>query len=461
MPHSAPSSNSLRDDALAIWTAAVDAVRSERLVQEAVTLDGDTLVVQGERFPLGKGRLLVVGAGKAGGGMAGGLETALGSFAEGRRDGWINVPADCVRDTGWIHLHAARPPGINEPTAEAVAGTQEILNRVQSLSPEDLCLVLISGGGSALLCAPADGISLDDKVQITRRLSEAGASIDELNTVRRSLSNVKGGGLARACKAGRMIVLLISDVIGDPLETIASGPTVARSREELAEDAEKSREIIQRLIPDAAAVPESVRRALSRDYSTGILSQNPQPANVAHCLLGNNRTALEAAAAAAKRLRYHVVDIRPEEQGEAAEVGRRLADEARTLRDHAARNPNRLCLITGGEPVVRLGSSKGPRKGGRNQEVVLAAVDQIWNDGMHKIAILSGGTDGEDGPTDAAGAVADAELLMIARQQQLSPASFLTSHNSYPFFEATHGLIRTGPTQTNVMDVRVALIDAR
>ena len=225
-------------DALRIWRAGLEAVRSERLIREHVRVAGHWLIV-GEEQPIDLqriGRIAVVGAGKAGAGMAAGLEEALGpEIAESKQlVGWVNVPADCVppgedggppRTARRIHLHAARPAGRNEPTAEGVAGTEEILKIVSLLRPDDLCLCLISGGGSALLPAPAEGISLADKLAVTQHLSAAGADI-RLNTVRKQLSRIKGGGLARACRAGRLVSLIISDVLGDPLDLIASGPTV-------------------------------------------------------------------------------------------------------------------------------------------------------------------------------------------------------------------------------------------
>src|SRR5690606_19624071 len=173
-------------------------------------------------------RIVVVGGGKAGAGMAQGVLQAIPESVRQAKQltGWLNVPADCVTECGPIHLHAARPAGVNEPTPEGVAGTDEILRQVASLSDEDLCLVLISGGGSALLPAPAEGITLADKLAVTRHLSASGANIEQLNLVRKELSRIKGGGLARACRAGRMVALIISDVLGDPLHLIASGPTV-------------------------------------------------------------------------------------------------------------------------------------------------------------------------------------------------------------------------------------------
>ena len=226
------SNEQLREDALAIWRAGLAAVDSERLVRDHVVIAGKLVVI--EDLPLSLDdydRIVVVGAGKAGAGMAAGLERILAEWflaAKATRtvSGVVNVPADCVRPLRWITLHAARPPGMNEPTEAGVTGTNKILQLVASLTPRDLCFCLLSGGGSALLPAPLPGISLADKQAVTKHLSAAGANIRELNTVRKQLSRIKGGGLARACHAGRIITLIISDVLGDPLDVIASGPTV-------------------------------------------------------------------------------------------------------------------------------------------------------------------------------------------------------------------------------------------
>ncbi len=197
MSHAPRTAVQLREDALAIWRAGLAAVQADRLVQDNVRVEGDLLYVEDELID---------------------LTTQV--------SGWVNVPDDCVLPLKQIYLHGGRPAGVNEPTGAGVAGTLEILQLVASLGPNDLCIALLSGGGSALLPAPAMGISLEDKQAVTRALSAAGANIAELNTVRKQLSRIKGGGLARACTAGRLISLIISDVLGDPLDLIASGPTV-------------------------------------------------------------------------------------------------------------------------------------------------------------------------------------------------------------------------------------------
>lgn len=440
--------NPLRDDARSIWQAAVDAVDSTRLVQQAIRVSNQTLTIGGQTIDLSAvGRIVVVGAGKAGAGMAAGVEATLGPALLDRVSGHVNVPADCVRKLKRITLHAARPAEVNEPTEQAVAGTQAILDLVANLSPNDLCLVLISGGGSALLVSPTPGVTLDEKRLVARRLAAAGATIQELNTVRKQLSTVKGGRLAARIAAGNTFALLISDVIGDPLDVIASGPTVADSTTPADADA-----ILRRLLPEDE-IPESIRESLR--------SAEPvpdPPATLRNVVIGNNRTAVAAAIAEARRRGYEVKDIGSENAGEAADWGRTLAEAALDARRRTSRP---FCMVGGGETTVRLSDVSNPGKGGRNQEIALAAVDRFWNEHNEGLVVLSGGTDGEDGPTDAAGAIADSIVIANARRKRLSPRDFLPGHDSYWFFDATGGLIRTGPTHTNVMDVQVVIAKPR
>ena len=434
-----------REHAVDIWRAGVAAVASDRLVRDAVRTDGSALHVLDERFAAADwDRLLVVGAGKAGAGMAAGFAAAVaGSPWADRLTGFVIVPADCVRaDVPGFTLHAGRPAGVNEPRPEGVAGTRRILELVRGCGPRDLCVVLLSGGGSALLVAPAEGVTLADKLAVTKLLAARGAAIGELNTVRKHLSAVKGGGLARAGGAGRLVCLAISDVIGDPLDVIASGPTVAdptAPADALA--------VLRRFVPDEADLPAPVWTAVGRDRR-----ERGVPPTARTAVIGSNAVATAAARRAALSLDYAVDRTGPAEGGEAAEVGRRLVPRT----DHGGDGP--LCRISGGEPTVTL--CENPGRGGRNQELVLAAVDAVWDalGGFGGAVVLSGGTDGEDGPTDAAGAVADDALLRRARELGLHPRPFLDRNDAYPFFEATGGLLKTGPTHTNVMDLRVVLV---
>jgi glycerate 2-kinase len=442
-----------RDDALAIWRAGVAAVDSERLVKGCLRATDQALEIRGQRFPLSPaGRILVVGAGKAGAGMAAGLEAALaGTPCFNRLSGWVNVPSDCVRPLRKIHLHPARPAGLNEPTVAGVAGAEEILRRVHQLSTEDLCLVLLSGGASALLPAPAPGVSLADKLAVTRLLMAGGATINELNCVRKHLSAIKGGNLARAAGEARVVSLIISDVIGDPLDVIGSGPTVA-DRSTVAD----ALGVLERIASRRSDVPDGVWSFLEAKRNEP--PDPPLPIRVCNFVIGNNETALSAAASKASELGYVVRSLGSGNRGEAPDVGRELAARVVAIRDADAAASGPYCLLAGGETTVRLAATSEPRRGGRNQELVLGVVDSLWADGLPRVAVLSGGTDGEDGPTDAAGAVADAELIQTARQLGLSPGPFLAINNAYEFFDRTGGLIKTGPTHTNVMDVWVALI---
>jgi hydroxypyruvate reductase len=461
------SAAELRADALAIWRAGVDAVRSDRLVKENVRVEGDWLVI-GEaaaddpvRLSLKSiGRIAVVGAGKAGAGMAAGLLEAVGSrvMAEKRVRGWVNVPADCVREWGAIHLHAARPAGVNEPTAEGVFGAERILEIVSSLGADDVCICLISGGGSALMPAPVEGVSLAEKQAVTRLLSAGGANIEELNTVRKQLSRTKGGGLARVCRAGRLITLIISDVLGDPVDVIASGPTV--------EDSRTARDALAILERYAAGDEQVTPGALSylRAKTAAKKVECPLFCEVVNLVIGNNAVAVDAAGMEAERRGYsHAMHAASKLEGAAEDVGRDLARMALKM----GSEPGPDCLITGGEPTVKLALAEVRGKGGRNQQLVLAALIEIMSaergvrnmEQETRFALLSAGTDGEDGPTDAAGAVIDADLIARLRASPVDAVDYLRRNDAYSLFDQFGGLIKTGTTHTNVCDVRVVVVD--
>ncbi len=362
----------LRQDAIAIWHAAVAAVASDRLVRENVNVEGEMLRIVDDVVPLAKvRRICVVGAGKAGAGMAAGLESALGStiLSQQQVSGWVNVPADCVRPLTHITLHAARPAGVNEPTAEGVRGSEQILDLVASLTPQDLCICLLSGGGSALLPAPAPGISLAEKLAVTRHLSAAGANIEQLNTVRKQLSRIKGGGLARACRAGRLITLIISDVLGDPLDVIASGPTVANHT-----TAQDALEVLRQFPAADPLVADTVNRFLQQRCTTRPDRHWSPTSQVSNFVIGNNAVAVDAAGAEAERRGYsHALLASPTLEGDAEAVGMHLARMALHMRD----TPGPNCLITGGEPTVTLVDAAQRGMGGRNQQLVLAALLEL------------------------------------------------------------------------------------
>lgn len=455
---------SLRNDALRIWRAGVDAVNSSHAVSRAVIVQEDSLSIAGQRFELSDvDHIEVVGAGKAGAGMAAGFEKALqDSPWFDRLSGWVNVPSDCVRPLQKIHLHPGRPPGINEPTKEVIAGTNEILRRVESLGSRDLCIVLLSGGASALLCSPVDGITLEEKLQLTRLLSSSGAPIQELNLVRTQLSNVKGGRLAQRCSAGHMITLVISDVIGDPLDVIGSGPTfAANARPKDAMEVLQRRSLVGRT-PDSVL---TILQAMAERESHASEFAASRSRAVPHVIVASNRIAIQCASEEAARLGYDVVEVLHDVKGDAATQGRAVFRRLQQLREEqrssSGRNRRGLCVIGGGETTVNVASASGPAgKGGRNQEFILAALAaEPTPESWKAIALVSGGTDGEDGPTDAAGAFCD-EAIAVSAATSLTPSATesLERHDSWTFWNQLNALIRTGPTHTNVMDVFVGVV---
>jgi hydroxypyruvate reductase len=453
MPRSA---SELRADVERIWRAGVAAVMPDRLVQSHVRVEGHWLIIGEDTVDLrGVERIAIVGAGKAAGAMAVALEDILGPqrLAKKSVTGSVNVPADCVVPTQRVTLHAARPAGVNEPRQEGVEGTHHILEIVSSLGPGDLCFCVFTGGGSALLPAPVPEITLDDKIRVTRLLSAAGANIEQLNTVRRQLSLVKGGGLAKACRAGRLFTLLISDVLGDSLEAIASGPTVLSST--TAADA-------LAVFDEMGLIAEPELQSVIRYLRQRGVEQKSYPVEkesgcqAVHLVAGNNVAAVDAAGIEAERLRYsHAMISATASEGAAETVGRHLAETALRMRDKAGPD----CLISGGEPTVTLVAESHRGKGGRNQQLALAALTAVGD--CRNIAILSGGTDGEDGPTAAAGAFVTEEVVRAARERQLDPEDYLARNNAYHFFEKSGGLFITGATQTNVCDLRVVAVSRK
>lgn len=441
-------------EALKIWRAGVAAVDTGTLLRKAVRIEGDRLLVGHLEFSLDAiERIAVVGAGKAAAPMAEALEWVLGPdvLRAKKVHGWVNVPETTVKRLQAIYLHPARPLGVNEPTEAAVRGTEEIMKLVQSLGPRDLCFCLITGGASALLPLPVPPLTLEEKIAVTRALSAAGANIDQLNTVRKHLSLVKGGRLAAACKALALVTLIISDVLGDRLDVIGSGPTVRDST-----SAEDALAVLRELKLAPPEVPETVFRILEAERHRPPTQWTSRVENI---IIGNLETAVEAAAEEARKLGYEVRrEVAREAEPTAEEVAARLVQEF--IRMQSSSRPQ--CLVSGGEPVVRLVEASRRGRGGRNQQLVLAALDFLLqmrdlDPTRAKFALLSGGTDGEDGPTDAAGAWIDETMLRAVRQAGVEPADFLARNDAYTFFEEWGTLIKTGPTHTNVGDVRVIL----
>jgi hydroxypyruvate reductase/glycerate 2-kinase len=363
----------------------------------------------------------------------------------------INVPEGCSAPLHHIHLNAARPAASNFPTPAGVAGAEEMLHLLASAGPDDTAVCLISGGGSALLPCPVEGVSLESKLAVTKLLTGCGATIHEMNCVRKHLSRVKGGRLAEAFRGKQLVSLIISDVIGDPLDVIASGPT-APDPTTFA----NAKAILERYGLWAKCPPD-VTTHIQRGCDDAI-PDTPKtlPLNVRNVVIGNNAVALVAARQTAEELGYRVLDLGPFVEGETRHVAAAVAGIVRNIRERSEPIAPPSCILIGGETTVTLGENPG--KGGRNQEFVLAMLERLGADGMRDVAVLSGGTDGEDGPTDAAGAVADGETWAKVTTAGLSVPDHLARHNAYPFFDSVDGLIRTGPTGTNVADVRVILV---
>ncbi len=322
------------------------------------------------------------------------------------------------------------------PDSRSLEAGQRALDFVSALDEEDTLVCLISGGGSALVTAPCEGITLEDMQALTALLLACGARIDEINTLRRHLDRIKGGGLVRASKA-KIISLILSDVIGNPLEAIASGPTVANPT------TNADALLILKKYELETRVAKSIIKTLESDsLLSNIWEHAPRPQNI---IIGDNKLASQAALKQAQREGFHAEILTNELQGEAREVGAMLAQR---LRAEITNQPRPICLIAGGETTVTI---RGDGKGGRNQELVLAAVEELR--GLHEVMLLSLATDGDDGPTDAAGAVATGESARRAEALRVDAAASLSRNDAYFFFEALGDLIRTGPSGTNVNDL--------
>lgn len=397
-----------------------------------------------DRSPSTFRRVVLVGAGKASMSMAGVLEERLGDALGDALDaGLVVVPhgyrAAFPAGQRAPHRVEVIEAGHPVPDEAGALATSHVLDLADRLGAEDLLLVALSGGGSSLWPAFAQGVSLRDAQETFRLLLTSGADIHAINTVRRQLSRTGGGGLARAAAPATVLTLAISDVVGDDLATIASGPTIPDPTTRAdALDVLARFGLIDR-------VPASVRALLTQDEAHEPVAVE----NVRTVPIGSNRDALNAAHYEAERRGYGVV-LHPEPlTGEARDVGRWLAQQALAIE---ADRPT--CLLWGGETTVTV---TGDGRGGRNQELALAAALEL-DGATRSIVVLSGGTDGIDGPTDAAGAWATPQTATQARARGLSPEDHLGRNDAYAFFDALGGLLRTGPTHTNVMDVQVALI---
>jgi hydroxypyruvate reductase len=427
-----------REAAAAIWRAALAAGDVAPLLHRHLRLTGHTLSAGSLTLDLERvRRVLVLGAGKAGASMARAVEARLGPRV---REGFVVVKDGYRVPTARVEVAEAGHP---VPDARGLAASARLLALAEAATAEDLVLVLVSGGGSALTPAPAPPITLEEKQAVTRLLLAAGATINELNAVRKHLSRFKGGLLARAAWPATVLTLALSDVIGDPLDVIASGPT--------APDPTTYGEALMVLERRGVAgrAPASILARL-RAGVRGDVPETPKPGDhaferVTNLVIGNNALVVDAAAAAAERLGYRPHVLTRSLQGEARDVARSLLARARALAGPA-------CLIAGGETTVTV---RGSGRGGRCQEFALAAALQLGAD--ESLVVLAAGTDGTDGPTDAAGGLVDAATVGRARAAGLDPARALADNDAYPLLTATGDSVVSGPTSTNLLDLYLIL----
>ncbi len=462
-----------RNDLLAIFQSGLAAADPVEAVRRHVVRRGRKLRLGDYSFDLKKVRnIFIVGAGKASARMAGALEEILGDrpfdVAQGGPErgrmgriagGWINVkaggPSASAQGAGGaekplrrIHIHEAGHP---VPDEAGLRGAREIVKILESAGEGDLVLLCLSGGGSALMPLPVEGVSLADKQGATQALLACGADIREVNTVRKHLSQLKGGQFARIAQPAEVVALILSDVVGDPLDAIASGPSAPDGTTFGDALAVLSKYGIE------SRVPRSVLEHL-RAGAAGAKPETPKPgdpvfAKVRNLVIANNAASVEACARTSRALGYRPLVLSSTIEGEAREAARVLVAVAREslMRGRPGKPP--CCLISGGETTVTL---RGSGRGGRNQEFALAAA--IAARGLEGVAILAGGTDGTDGPTDAAGAFADGATCDRAAELGLNSADFLARNDSYHFFQPLSDLLVTGPTGTNVMDLYLLLI---
>ena len=389
-------------------------------------------------------RIMCVGAGKAAGHMSQTLENIMRDYLEGGRV--------IVKDGYGTHTHKVHTVEASHPLPDirGVRATKKILKLTSTLTRKDLLIVLLSGGASSLLCSPAQGLTLTDKRQTTNLLLRCGANIHELNTVRKHLSGIKGGQLAKETKA-RILTFLISDVLGDDLTSIGSGPTVPDPTTfQEAKDILHHYQIWDR-------IPERVRKHMDQGVEGRIpdtwKNRSRHSSRNQSFILANNQTAIDGMVPEAKSLGLRPFVLESPLQGEAKDLGAILGALAKDIREYG--NPIRppACLIAGGEPTVTV---TGKGKGGRAQECVLAAAKELA--GLTNIVVAGFGTDGTDGPTNVAGAMVDGNTIQQAKKKGISAEKFLKRHDSFTFFDQVGGHIITGPTKTNVNDIYIVLV---
>ena len=435
-----------------IFDAALAAADPYHAVRKAIRIERDTLHAGGEDYELpAYERMLVIGAGKATARMALAVESLLGGRIT---EGSIVVKYGHTASLKHIEQAEASHP---LPDAAGIAATQRILELAHRADEKTLVLCLLSGGASALLTAPADGLALADKQQTTRLLLNAGASISELNTVRKHLSAVKGGQLARALHPARSLVLVVSDVIGDRLDVIASGPASPDDTTFADAWAVITKYGLQDKLP--ARVAGHLRRGIAGLAPETVKAGDPCLGRTHHIIVASLHQALAAAAERAAQLGHTPAIVTETLQGQAREAARLIALRVREELS-AMRHGERRCLLYGGETTVTV---YGTGKGGRNQELALACALEI--DGIEGVTLLAAGTDGTDGPTDAAGAIVSGSTAQLARKAGLNARHHLDNNDSFTFFQrldtatGTHHHFKTGPTGTNVTDLQIVLLD--
>jgi glycerate 2-kinase len=429
-------------DAKSIFEAGTKSALPYAAVKKTLRKQGGKLLLGGRSYPLKGAKVYVVGAGKASALMAKAAEESLGA----------SLTAGLV-----VVKYGHKVPGVRKielaegahplPDKRGAAATKRVVEMIEQAGEKDIVIGLFSGGGSALLAAPCPGVSLKEKIATTDLLLRCGAEIGELNAVRKHISMVKGGQLARIARPARMVNFLLSDVIGDKLDVIASGPAVPDSS-----SFRLAWQVVQKYSLENK-LPGSVRSRLA-DGAAGKIEDTPKQGDklfmgVRNLVIGSNSIALQAAAAKAKGLGYRLELVKRPMTGEASVYATRFLKRA--MRGAKGRRP--YCLLAGGETTVTV---TGQGKGGRNQEFALAVLSELAT--LPGVVVFSAGTDGTDGPTDAAGAGAWQELLIEAQKRHLKPADYLADNDAYNFFRRAGGLYKSGPTGTNVMDLAMVLV---
>jgi len=442
-----------RKELHSIFLAGVEAVNPYGLVLQAVYLNGKNLNIGDVAYNLNHFKsIIVVGAGKATAPMAQAMESILGDVID---DGKIIVKyGHTARLKRTKVVEASHPV----PDSAGVKGTEDIIKMLKNADKETLIICLISGGASALLVSPALRITLGDKKIVTELLLKAGATIDELNAVRKHLSKVKGGRLAQIASPAAVITLILSDVIGDRLDVIASGPTAPdpTTFQDAMNVIEKYS--LKNRLP--ARVLKLLKQGINGKIKDTPKGDEPFFKKTRNIVIGSLKHAIASAREKAISIGFKAEVITSELQGEARDVARYLAARTIEVQNSVREGERPRCLISGGETIVTV---KGNGLGGRNQELALSFAMEI--EGIKGITMLSAGTDGTDGPTDAAGAIVDGNTITLARELGIVPEIYLENNNSYNFFKRLdfmskrrHHLI-TGSTGTNVMDMQVILVE--